>query len=377
MVASTDIEIGTNICVAYRWSYWAEKLRYYGNEIPPALRAEICRYYPQCHPDVIMANMYRLENPQAEVIAALTDPTFHPPAEPLGTPIPANIDDLVTFGQSFVAALAHTTPYRPSASTTPHCIPSKTPPLLIWITANGTSCRALVDTGACETVISAKFAQRMGWHVGAIPCQRNIPLRNADLSPCSDQGLTITQQVHITLRDKDNVGYEVPLGSATIMQSVVCDIILGLPFCVGNTLIIDTAARTIFSKYLNITFPTIKDLGHPEASDVALISALRITDSNGLVLVSKDTFIPAYTATVITVYAEDNASGGIFVFTPFGDMAVSASQGIYEGHTFRVIVTNDGSDVLLPAGTPIGHTELLYPRLTPILSPEICKAPEI
>ena len=374
LVSSTNIEPGTEICVAYGWGYWAGKLVRDPSSISPALREKIVNYYPQCHSSVVRDNLYHMENPQATVIAALTQPCFHPPAEPLGTPIPDNIDQLVEYGKVYLAALAHTSAYRPAAA--PASIPSKVPPLLVWVQFGSTRVRALVDTGACENCISSALAQRLGIDVESVPCVREVPVRNADHSLCQDQGRLVTRPVEIALQDNLGGWRPLRLDSITIMSSLVCDLILALPFCVQHSLVIDASTRRMYSKELQCTFDTIQALGQPTASDVALISALRVTDQNGLVTTRRDTYIASNTMALIPVCAHDNESGGIFVFSPFRDMPISASQGVYDGRKFNILVTNDGPGIVIPAGTPIGHTELLYPRLTPIIiTPPVAPAP--
>ena len=166
------------------------------------------------------------------------------------------------------------------------------------------------------------------------------------------------------------------------MDSLVFDLILGLPFCSANGLVIDTRHRRVTHQDSQVVFDTIKPLADTDSIAAPILSALRVTDRNGLVLLSDDVLFTSHSITLVQVIAPDNSSGGLFVFHPFSPMPcalLSAGRGVYDGQRFKVLVSNEGGDVILPAGTPIGYTELLYPRLTPHefnYSPDAIESPD-
>ena len=246
-------------------------------------------------------------------------------------------------------------------------VASREPPLLIEVEIQGRMVKALVDTGACETCIREPVAEMLGWVETATPCdRRGRELKNADRSPCSDQGRSVMGQKYVGVRDEAGKIEQLGLPQVTIMKSLCVDIILSLGFCKLHGWIIDTANDAILMEQGKRRFKVVR---RKEVVDPQMAAVMRAEDTNGLALMARDTVLAAGCNSLVEILAPGNVSGGPFVFCPCFPLPwgqVSISEGLFQGRLARMFVTNEGmQNIVVPAGTPMGCTELLYTPVAP------------
>ena len=330
LVAAVNIEEGERIGVAYGWAYWARKMEYGEEDIKEVTRMKVVEYYPECRE---RGRRERLEEMEGVVNADYMNSIMQGGK-----------------GGEYIAAVT-----------------MRVSPLLIEVEVQGKQMKALVDSGACETCMREEVAKELGWMEEAVESRRGERwLRNADGSRCKDQGKEVVGERQIIVTEEKGERIVLKLQQVTIMRQLCTELILSLAFCAANKWVIHTGEAKITMEGGN---KVIRATRRREVKEGEMAPILRAEDENGLVVMAEDTLLEARCNTLIDVVAKENISGGPFMFCPCLKLqweGISVSEGIYEGRTMKMLVTNEGAnDIIIPAGTPLGCTELLYISAVP------------